>query len=880
MTPERFRRIEELAMLTLEQDRSARRTFLAKACAGDGELLREVEALLASDEAAAGFLSEPAVRLVAGPLSVDPGQLADDDSNAVLQVPNVGRFVIERELGRGGMGVVYAAYDPELGRKVAIKLVRPPSTARVDPSHGRARLLREAQSMAQITHPNVVAIHDVGTIGEQVFIAMEYVEGRTLTQWLSAERRTWRDIVAMFLQCGKGLAAAHAKNLAHRDFKPDNVWVGDDGRARVLDFGLARATAGSREEQKPAAARSPPPRSPLPMLSARVTKSGAFLGTPPFMAPEQLNGQPGDARSDQFSFCVALYQALYGELPFEGETAAALLEQMERRGIREPSRAGRIPSWLRRILRRGLSLAPADRYPTMDGLLAELTSARTGPARRFLVLGAVAICGAALLAVVVERNRGSETPRITSLAVLPLKNLSGDPQQDYFADGTTEALINELGNIGALRVLSYHSAAAYRGTAKPLSQIARELNVQAFLEGGVLHSGERVRITVRLVEASPERQLWAESHEFNLRDVVAMQREVARDVASRIRVRVTEGERERLTRSPRVNSEAYQSYLLGRAYLLRTPASPTHWLRAKEYFEKAIEKDPGYAPAYAGLAELQMRHRGSMTRDPRTARAEARRWAEKALQLDDTVAEAHDALGRVAQQEWDWATAEREYRRAIELNPADPVPRVNHVMFLYAMLRSGEAAAEAERAQQLDPVSPLVNTWAGAAYFFAGRVEEAMGSWQKALELDPSFADASLVLARARVTQGKYREAIEVLRKAAMFNEKHTLILGALAHAYARAGLRDEAMELVSALKQIETGERGYVPPFGLIWAHAALGDKDQAFALLEQAYEERQNRMVWLNVDPLLDPLRSDPRFQDLVRRVGLPAPGARRPD
>jgi serine/threonine-protein kinase len=796
-------------------------------------------------------------------------------------VPNVGRFVIERELGRGGMGVVYAAYDPELGRSVAIKLVRPPSAERKDPSHLRARMLREAQSMAQVTHPNVVAIHDVGTFGEQVFIAMEYAEGRTLTQWLSAERRTWRDIVAMFVQCGKGLAAAHARNLVHRDFKPDNVWVGDDGRARVLDFGLARATTGMTEQQ-PAAAGSPSPRSPrVPMLSARVTKSGTFLGTPPYMAPEQLKGEPGDARSDQFSFCVALYHALYGELPFEGETAAALLEQMERRGIREPPRAGRIPSWLRRILRRGLSLDPADRYPTMDTLLGQLTPSRAASARLFLALGALMVCAAAVVPAV-ERTRGSDAPRITSLAVLPLKNLSGDPQQDYFADGTTEALINELGNIGALRVLSYHSAAAYRGTAKPLSRIAQELNAQAFLEGGVMQSGERVRITVRLVEALPEHQLWAESYEFDLRDVVAMQREVARDVASRIRVKVTEGERERLTRSAWVNSEAYQSYLLGRAYLARTPTSSTHWARAREYFEKAIEKDPGYAPAYAGLAELYMRNRGSVTKDPRDARTEARRWAEKALRLDDSVAEAHNALGRMAQQEWDWATAEREYRRAIELNPTDPLPRVNYLMFLYAMLRSEEAVAEAERAQRLDPVSPLVNTWAGAAYFFAGRTEEAMASWEKALELDPAFPDASLVLARARVTEGKYGEAIAVLRKAATFHERNTLILGALAHAYARAGVRDEAMKLVSDLKRIESEERGYVSPFGLIWAHAALGEKDQAFAILEKSYEERRDRMVWLSVDPLLDPLRSDPRFGDLVRRVGLPSPppAAQRPD
>jgi pentatricopeptide repeat protein len=460
---------------------------------------------------------------------------------------------------------------------------------------------------------------------------------------------------------------------------------------------------------------------------------------------------------------------------------------------------------------------------------------------------------------------------ITSIAVLPLKNVSGDSQQDYFADGMTEALITELGKIGALRVLSYQSLVNYRQTTKSVPQLARELNVDTFLEGSVFHSGERVRITANLVQASPERHLWSESYEFNLRDVLAVQGEVARDIARRIRVKVTPGEQERLTASRRVDSEAYEAYLLGRAHLSKTP-TPTNWMRAKEYFQKAIEKDPGYAPAYGGLAELHMRHRGSSIRNPKDARLLARQWGEKALKLDDTLAEPHNALGRVAQQEWDWVGAEREYRRAIELNPSYPQARTNYSMFLYAMLRFEEAVVEARRAQQLDPASPFVNTWAGAAYFFAGRVEEAMASWQKALELDPGYADARLVLARTYLTQGKHQQAIAELQKAVALNEKQTLILGALAHAYARAGRHEEAVQLVRELKRFEAEEREYVPPFGLIWAYAALGDKEQAFAYLERSFDERRDRMVWLNVDPLLDPLRSDPRFKDLVRRIGLP--------
>jgi len=494
-----------------------------------------------------------------------------------------------------------------------------------------------------------------------------------------------------------------------------------------------------------------------------------------------------------------------------------------------------------------------------------------------------AAAGLVLLGVGLGLNLGAVRDRllgrplageITSIAVLPLKNLSGDRDQDYFADGITEALITELGKIGTLQVISHQSVLAYRGAAKPLPQIARELKVNALLEGAVLRSGGRVRITANLVQAAPERHLWAESYDFDQRDVLAVQGEVARNVASRIRVRLTPREQARLTTSQRVDPEAYEACLLGRAYFDKT-LTPTGWTRAREFFEKAIEKDPGYARAYASLAELYTRaeYLGPLTRDPRDGRLKARQWAEKALKLDDTLAETHTALARVTQQEWDWAGAEREYRRAIELNPSYPLARIWYAQYLWAMQRFEEAVAQAKRAQQLDPVSPLINTWAGAAYFYAGRADEGMASMQEALELDPSYSNASIVLARAYVKQGMYQQAIAELQKALIFNERESLVLGALVHVYARAGQREKALKLLGELKRMEAEEPGYVPPFAIIWAYAGLGDKEQAFARLEKSYQERRDRMVWLNVDPLLEPLRSDPRFHDLVRRVGLPA-------
>jgi TolB-like protein/Tfp pilus assembly protein PilF len=464
---------------------------------------------------------------------------------------------------------------------------------------------------------------------------------------------------------------------------------------------------------------------------------------------------------------------------------------------------------------------------------------------------------------------------ISSVAVLPLKNLSGDPQQDYFADGMTEALITELGKISTLRAISYRSVSGYRETAKPLSQIARDLGVDALLEGAVVRSGDRVRITANLVKAVPERHLWAETYEFDARDVVAVQGEVARDVARQIRVKLTPQEQARLTTSRRVDPEAYEAYLLGRAYFNNIPRG-TSWMRAKEYFEKAVAKDPRYAPAYGGLAELYAHLGGSLPRDPGAMRVRARQWAEKALALDDTLAEAHTALAHVAQKEYDWAGAEREFRRAIELNPSYALARFWYAQCLYAAQRFEEAVTQAQFAQQLDPGSPLVNTHAGAAYFFVGRVEEAMASWQKALELDPGYPGASILLATSYVTLGMTQQAIATLQEALIFRDRDPVLLGALAHAYARAGRREEALKLVGELKRLDVrleAERRSIPRFPFIWAYAGLGDKEQAFAWLEKAYQERRARMYLLNVDPLLDPLRSDPRFQDLVRRVGLPS-------
>lgn len=521
----------------------------------------------------------------------------------------------------------------------------------------------------------------------------------------------------------------------------------------------------------------------------------------------------------------------------------------------------------------GVAPSDAPAYPLEDAPPKDVSPAARRRRRWPLALLLVALptMSLAVLALNVgelrERLFGRPGASISSIAVL----LSADSEQDYFAEGMAQAVITELGKIGSLQVLSYPSVLAYRQTAKPLSQIAREVNVDALLVGAVVHSGGRVRVTASLFQASPERQLWAESYESDVRDVLALQKDLARDVAARIGVKIAPREQVRLAVARRIDAEAYEAYLLGRAYLHKAPTASSY-ARAREHFETAIARDPGYAPAYVGLANVEMRAIGTPTRTAAQIRVKARQWIEKALELDDTLAEGHATLAGIAQQEWDWAGTEREYRRAIELNASDARARIGYTLFLLAMQRFDEAAAQGRHAQRLEPASPFVNTWAGSAYWFAGRRDEARASWRKALELDPAFSNASLMVARAHVTQGDYAQAIAELLKGLSFGERQPFLLGALAHAHARAGQRAEALKVLGELRRVEAEEPGYVAVFGSIWAYAGLGDNDQALARLEQAVRDRTDRAVYIGMDPLLDPLRSDPRFQALVHRVGVP--------
>ncbi len=871
MTPERFRQIDELITLVLNQQESERKAFLDRACEGDAELRRAVESLLACDENAGTFLARPATQLLAE-------ELADDSKArwrafAALAPPSaVGRYLVERELGSGGMGLVYAGYDPELGRKVAIKLMRPES-GRADPSQGKARLLREAQALAQLTHPNVISIHDVGTFGDQVFIAMEYVEGCTLTDWLSAEKRTWSEIVSIFVQAGSGLGAAHAKGIVHRDFKPDNLWVGEDGRARVLDFGLARSiwTGHGEKLQAADASREQSRLSPrLAMLRASLTETGKLLGTPAYMAPEQLGGEVGDARSDQFSFCVALYQALHGELPFRGESIEALLHQVKQRTVQEAPKSRGVPPWLRRVLLRGLSPNPADRYESMDGLLRELSQRPFVARRRILVPSAVVLLALTLVLGIEWKKRSAAPGRIQSIAVLPLENLSqaSEETQDYFVDGITDALTTDLAQIRALRVISRTSAMRYKGAKKPLSEIARELNVDAVVEGTVARFGERVRVSAQLIDARTDRHLWAESYERDVRDILALQGEAARAITHQMKIQMAPQEQARLAHAPPVNPEAYELFQRGRYFWNKRTGEGFH--TAIDYFNQAIGKDPKYAVAHAGSADSHIMLGVYVLVPSKEAFTKARAEVARALELDEGLAEAHTSLAQIKQYfDWDWPGCEAEFRRAIELNPGYASAHQWYAEFLSAQGRHEEALAEKKKAQELDPLSLVTNASLGGLLAEAGQVDLGIEQLRKTLEMEPNFSYSHFVLGRAYVRKQAFVEAIGEFRKAVTLSpiSRHT---GALGHAYGRAGKTSEAHAVLDELTA--ASQKGqFVSWTDRAVIYSGLGDADQTFALLEKAVGDREHRMVRLKVDAMFDPVRSDPRFAELLRRIGL---------
>jgi len=789
----------------------------------------------------------------------------------------LGPYEILDPIGAGGMGEVYRARDTRLGREVAIKVL--PESMSADSDRLR-RFEQEARAASALNHPNILTVHDFGQQNGSPYVVSELLEGETLRGRLVAGALSARKATDYATQIAQGLAAAHEKGIVHRDLKPENLFVTKDGRVKILDFGLAKLT------------RPEVPSTPLTEVptSPAETEPGVVMGTVGYMSPEQVRGQPTDHRSDIFAFGAILYEMLTGRRAFRGispaDTMSAILKDEPEFSPAHPD----APPALEHIVRRCLEKSPQERFQSARDLAFALRETSSGSAASRAVslplprprsapwLAPVGLL--VLLAVLIAVNVGGlrdwifgrgRPARIQSLAVLPLENLSRDSEQEYFADGMTEELIAELGKIRALRVISRTSAMRYKGTKKSMPEIARELDVDALVEGSVLPSGNRVRITTQLIQAATDRHLWSESYERDIKDVLALQSEVARSIAREIKIAVTPQEEARLAGARPVDPEAHQLYLKARFYLAKN--TPEAAQKAFGYITKCIEKDPAYAPAYAALSNnyIGLGYTGIDVLPPREAMPKAKAAALKALELDDTLSDARTDLGVVRwAYDWDWSGAAKDLKRGIELNPSNPTGHFRFGLYLSSLGRFDEAASEFGRALELDPLALVINHAQAWPYHLSRRYDEAIQKYRKTLEMEPNFARTHLRLGEVFAAKGMYREAIGEYEKFSALGGGSTMAVALIGNAHALTGKRQEALRAIEELTA--ASKRRYVPSFHFALVYTGLGDKDKAFAWFERAYEERSQFLVDLKFEPILDPLRSDPRFAELVRRVGVP--------
>jgi TolB-like protein/Flp pilus assembly protein TadD len=789
----------------------------------------------------------------------------------------LGPYEIVSPLGAGGMGEVYRARDPRLGREVAIKVL----PANLASDRGRLnRFEKEARLVASLSHPNILALHDFGQADGVLYAVTELLEGDSLRQRLSSETLPPRKVIEIGAAVAEGLAAAHGKGIVHRDLKPDNIFLTSDGRVKILDFGLARTAELISPEAQTAAPTTPAP-----------TEPGTVMGTVGYMAPEQVRGFLADARSDIFAFGCVLYEMASGKRAFAAATSAETMAAILR-DTPAPVSPTRIVAGLDRIIARCLEKSPDERFQSALDLafaLREMSgesatfrsgpgSASEAPPRRFrrgrwLVVGlalAAAMAGLLLFLPTLRPNAGlAGAGKIESLAVLPLSNLSADPQQEYFADGMTEELITVLSQINALRVSSRTSAMRYKGTQKSLPEIARELGVDAVVEGSVLRVGDRVRITAQLIAAATDKHLWASSYDRDLRDVLALQGDVAQAIAREIGVRLTSEEHSRFTRTKKVAPEAYEAYLKGKFYMSRFTAPDTQ--KSLEYFQQATAKQPDYALAHAGIARAYERLAGSAytVLSPKEAFPKAKAAAMRAVTLDPLLAESYAQLGWASFVfDRDWTTAENQFRRALQLTPNDQELLQNYSLFLARMSRFDEAIREVKRRHELDPLSLGAIVDVGSVLHMARRDAEAIPWFRRVLDMDSTFLRAHWGLGLSLVALKRYDDAIAELRRAADLSSGGVM-LGSLGYACAVSNRRAEALEIVQGL--VESSKLHYVPPAAVAIVFSGLGETAQAMTWLEKAEEARDPWVTGLKVEPMFDPLRSDPRFLQLLHRVGL---------
>lgn len=815
----------------------------------------------------------------------------------------ISHYRIVKKLGAGGMGVVYLAEDTSLGRKVAIKFL--PSESAAD-EQAKKRLIREAQSAAALDHPNICAIHEVAEEDGQSFIVMQYVEGETLATLIQRQPLELREVLDIAVQIADALAEAHSRGMIHRDIKPQNIMLTARRQVKVMDFGLAKAVKDRSALETEAETQS------------LLSEPGAIVGTVPYMSPEQVRGESLDVRSDLFSFGSVLYETISGHQPFGAENAAATLSAIL---TREPPLLARysreIPQELERIVTKALRKDREERYQTAKDLLIDLKSLRhhleleaelerskepvsvattggqaigettnqqaastqeaLGPATssiehvisrvrrhklRFAGL-ALALLGLAGIGVYLLASGGAT---IDSVAILPFVNVSADPNMEYLSDGITESLISNLSQLPGLKVMSRNSAFRYKGRDVDPQAVGRELKVRAVLTGRLVQRGDGLAISLELVDTRDNRQLWGEQYNRKLSDILAVQAEISREVSDKLRLRLTGAEQKQLAKHYTENTEAYRLLLKGRYFSNKRTEEGLR--KGIDYFNQAIALDANYALAYTELANGYGLLANFYALPAKEAFSKAKAAALKAVELDDTLAEAHASLAGIKFfYDWDWAGSEREARRAIDLN--SNLPTIGYAQYLAAMGRFDEALEIAKRAQELDPLSVVINSNVGRIFYLKRQYEEAIDQYGRTIEMEPNHFLSRRRRGMAYLQKKLYEDAIAEVQRSRVLSGDTTEEIGYVGYAYAVSGKRSEALGIINELT--EQSKRRYVSPYVMALIYTGLGDKDHAFEWLDKAYEARDNSLIYLKVEPSLDPLRSDPRFADLLRRMNL---------